>query len=109
MDTPPARLTDPEVTTEKPPKKDNTEPVTGIKFTLLLISLTVASLLVFLDTSVVSTVSPITSKVNFDFRLTEPSFNRQSHKSQMSFSLSVTLAGMGARTNLEGITPSYSV
>jgi len=111
MDTSQASPTDPEVTTEKPSRMDNTEPVTGIKFTLLLISLTVASLLVFLDTSVVSTVSTIISKGNFDFfsRLTKLSFNRQSHKSQMSFSLSETLAGMGVRTNLEGITPACAI
>jgi len=65
MDTSQAPLTDPEVRNEKPSKTDNTEPVTGIKFILLLSSLTVASLLVFLDTSVVSTVSTIVSKVVF--------------------------------------------
>ena len=43
--------------TEKTAKSDNTEPVTGIKFVFLLLSLTFTSLLVFLDTSVVSTVS----------------------------------------------------
>ncbi|RFU26481.1 hypothetical protein B7463_g9868, partial [Scytalidium lignicola] len=44
--------------TEKPSKADNTEPVTGIRFTVLLLSLTLASLLVFLDTSVVATAIP---------------------------------------------------
>ncbi|EPE05841.1 efflux pump [Ophiostoma piceae UAMH 11346] len=37
---------------------DNTEPITGIKLNALLLSLTCASLLVFLDTSVVSTAAP---------------------------------------------------
>jgi len=109
MDTSQAPVTDLEVRTEKSSKTDNTEPVTGIRFTLMLISLTVASLLVFLDTSVVSTVSIIISKVDFDFRLTELSFNRLSHKSRTSLSLSVMLVGMGARTNLEGIAPASSI
>ncbi|KAF3768885.1 hypothetical protein M406DRAFT_71854 [Cryphonectria parasitica EP155] len=47
-----------EVRNDEPLKSDNTEPVTGIKFIFLLISLTCASLLVFLDTSVVSTAIP---------------------------------------------------
>ncbi len=60
VDTSGTPSTDVEPSTEKTHRTDNTEPVTGIKFILLLISLTCASLLVFLDTSVVSTVSTAT-------------------------------------------------
>lgn len=55
-----------EIRTKDPPKTDNTEPVTGLTFTLLLMSLTVASLLVFLDTSVVSTVRMLAIKMATD-------------------------------------------
>ena len=103
MDSSQAPLTGQEAKTENPSRKDNTEPVTGIKFTLMLISLTLAALLIFLDTSVVSTVSPIISKVDFDSRLTRLSFNRPCQKSQTSSSPCLTLAGMGARTNSEGM------
>jgi hypothetical protein len=37
---------------------DNTEPITGASYYMLIVSLTLASLLVFLDTAVVSTAVP---------------------------------------------------
>lgn len=55
MDTPP-QTADPEVRPEKSLTAEHTEPVTGIKLKLMLLSLTLASLLIFLDTSIVSTV-----------------------------------------------------
>ncbi|KAI0177899.1 major facilitator superfamily domain-containing protein [Pestalotiopsis sp. NC0098] len=57
MDTPP-QTADPEVRPEKSLTAEHTEPVTGIKLKLMLLSLTLASLLIFLDTSIVSTAVP---------------------------------------------------
>jgi len=69
MDTPQTPSTEPSADfasrTTKPSKADNTAPVTGIRFTFLILSLTLASLLVFLDTSVVSTVSPAATQKHF--------------------------------------------
>lgn len=48
--------TDLDIHTGESLKADIAQPVTGIKFVFLLMSLTCASLLVFLDTSVISTV-----------------------------------------------------
>lgn len=46
-----------EGTSKKSSMAKITEPVTGIKFKLMMLSLTLASLLIFLDTSIVSTAS----------------------------------------------------
>ncbi|SPQ19114.1 6e0811bf-bff1-4eaf-a8be-81f39ed09282 [Thermothielavioides terrestris] len=59
MDKLPQSTTDVEARSSEPTKSDkSTAPVTGIRLYVLLLSLTLASLLVFLDTSVVSTAVP---------------------------------------------------